>query len=108
MIIVDNRFASRSVECVAYFQRYNNGQLALQLFTKDSGESWATASAACLGEDIPPDCMFVKDYSINEGMVSLLTNAGVIEGPPVKTARSGFVLINAYKLTETALKEANV
>ena len=100
--------ASRTVECVAYFERYNNGQLARQLFTKDSGEPWTTASAACLGEDIPQDCMFVMDYSENAGMISLLTKAGVIEGPPVKTVRSGFVLINAYKLTTTAFKAANV
>lgn len=108
MIVIDNRFSrSAATECVTEFDRYRNGQLNLQLYTKETAEPWLTASVAVAGEDLPEGCMFVKDYSENQGVVSMLFNAGVIEAEPVKTVRSGFVEISAYRLTEAALAEAN-
>lgn len=107
MIVIDNRFSRLGpTECVTEFARYRNGQLNLQLYTRQTGEPWLTASVALNNEELPEGCMFVKNYSENEGVVSMLFNAGVIEVEPVKTVRSGFVEISAYRLTEAALNEA--
>lgn len=75
---------------------------ALQLIC-DDGEPWTTASVN-MGH-CPDGCMFIKDWSENEGMVEALKEAGVISGDPVVTTESGFVTVKAYRLTDEAIAE---
>lgn len=53
-----------------------------------------------------PNHVFIKNYSENEGVEEALEKAGVIEQfGEGRYARSGYVLVRHYKLTEKALKE---
>jgi hypothetical protein len=88
----------------ARFDRYRNGQIALQLVTEQD-EPWLTASCA-IDAPIPAGCIAVKDWSENEGVPSLLARCGIIDGEPVARARSGFVAVPIYRLTAAALREA--
>jgi len=81
-----------------YAERYDNGRLALQLKTAD--EPVATCTANLPYEDCPSDEIFVKDYSENEGMVSWMIEAGIIEPRETARARSGYVMVARYRLTE--------
>ena len=77
---------------------------ALELIC-ENGEPWTTASVN-MGH-CPDGCMFIKDWSENEGMVEALKEAGVITGDPVVTSPSGFVTAKAYRLTDEANAEYN-
>lgn len=79
--------------------KYRNGQTVITL---EDDEGWyaatyATASVA-LPTPHPEGCVWVKDYSENEGMVDALVAGGVIAPEPVMTVRSGYVQVSAYRL----------
>ncbi len=81
-------------ECDVHFDKYANGQNAIQLVS--DGEPWATASVA-IDYPVKDDEVAVKNYSENEGMVDCLKEAGII-GEQVGNFASGFVVIPIFKL----------
>lgn len=87
-------------ECRIQKLSYKNGVPALQLFTLD-GEPYTTATvnvseeAALLKENET----FIKNYSENEGILEVLTKAGIVE-PTGKFVLSGFVRIPVVKLLD--------
>ena len=97
MEIIDNRFGA-DTRVSARFERYQNGQLALELVETETGEAWCTATVA-LPAGLPDDLIAIKSWSENEGMPEILERAGLIEGQPVQSVRSGFVQIPVYRLT---------
>ncbi len=71
------------------WKQYANGQRALQLIDIDDGMPLAMATVA-IDHWVPDDCIAVKNYSENEGMVNALHNAGVIIGEePFATIAQG-------------------
>lgn len=59
--------------------KYANGQNAMQLVDQDS-HPFMTASVAH-DVNIPDDCVIIKNYSENEGILQALIEAGIIEKP---------------------------
>jgi len=59
--------------------KYANGQNAMQLVDQD-GMPFMTASVAH-DVNIDNDCVIIKNYSENEGILEALIEAGIIEKP---------------------------
>lgn len=83
------------------FEKYaSNGGLAIQMFTSSDGypELLATVTTNLEGIADPSEgCVFVKNYSENEGVLEALIEAGLLE----KTGRSvmtGWVTIQEARL----------
>lgn len=66
------------------------------------GEPLATATVH-LDTPPPSDCIWVKDYSENEGMTKVLINAGLIEPSIQATQMPGHEPIFAHRLTPQGL-----
>lgn len=58
---------------------YVNGQTSIQLIDED-GMPFMTASVAH-DVNIADDCVIIKNYSENEGILEALIEAGIIEKP---------------------------
>lgn len=101
-------FTYQGRRVVLAFSRYANGQaIAIRLKTL-GGELYATATVN-LPNDIPAkDCVFIKDYSENEGMLTWLVENNIVitTGRVVfnKTLPSGFVTIPEARLLEPWLE----
>lgn len=81
--------------CDTSFGKYRDGSTAIKLY--DNKGAVATATVAL--DVLPPfGCVWVKDYSENEGMTAALVAAGIIYSEPVARRRSGWVTVYAYKL----------
>lgn len=100
MHIIDNRFGLNQSVAVR-FATYRNGQRAILLETLD-GEPWSDATRA-VDAPIPADCVAIKDYSENEGMLALLIKSGVVDAAPLASIPSGFVNLPVHRLTRAAL-----
>tara|TARA_B100000927_G_scaffold120750_1_gene97414 strand:- start:1314 stop:1595 length:282 start_codon:yes stop_codon:yes gene_type:complete len=75
---------------------YANGQTSIQLVDRD-GMPFMTASVAH-DVNIPDDCVIIKNYSENEGIMQALIKAGIIEKPFCE------IPVNFVKLYVAALK----
>ena len=102
MQIIDNRFGFSQTLAVR-FATYRNGQRALRLETL-GGDPWTDATRA-VDTPLPADCVAIKDYSENEGLLALLINAGVVEPTPLTTIPCGFVNLPVHRLTRAALAQ---
>lgn len=78
-----------------------NENTALQLIDNDSKES-ITVATVNIGVRKPKDVLMIKSWSENTGIVEELIREEVIQPKPVSTHASGFVQVNAYKLTDKA------
>ena len=67
---------------------YHDGSLVLQVYGPDGPEFTATV---CVSRPAGYGCVFIKDWSENEGVLSALLSAGVV-GEPVATVPTGFVV----------------
>tara|TARA_Y100001938_G_C7984898_1_gene376381 strand:+ start:287 stop:568 length:282 start_codon:yes stop_codon:yes gene_type:complete len=75
---------------------YANGQTSIQLVDQD-GMPFMTASVA-YDVNIPGDCVIIKNYSENEGIMQALIEASIIEKPFCE------IPVNFVKLYVAALK----
>ena len=66
-------------ELTPIISQYVNGQNAIRLVDQDS-HPFMTASVAH-DVNIPDDCVIIKNYSENEGIMEALIEAGIIENP---------------------------
>lgn len=85
----------------AYFMptEYTNGNRAL-VVNDDDGRLYTCSVNP--GKEIPNDCIAIKDYSENVGMVNALSEMGII-GEWVEDIPSGWVVIPVFRLTEKGL-----
>jgi len=87
--------------CTLEWRRYTNGRPALLLIDSTTdGEEVAVASVNLPDIELEPDEICIKDYSENEGMLSALVTAGIVEKPH-RFERSGFVTIPICRLRVT-------
>jgi hypothetical protein len=86
----------KSWGCYLTTSQYPNGTTAIQLWSVVDGSPIATATCAI---DQKPDsgCVFIKNYSENEGMLDALTKAGVI-GPVQRVINNGYVDVYEVEL----------
>ena len=82
-----------------YLQNGNNALMIVETTAKGFEVEMYCMCSVNPGVLVPEDCLAVKDYSENEGMVEFLKAEGVIEGDPVGKITSGFVEIPVYALT---------
>lgn len=83
-------------ECELKLEEYYNGNKAIYLFDKETGEL-VTVATVNLEEVLPEGQVYIKDYSENEGMLEALVKAGVVS-EPISYVPSGFVIIPVCKL----------
>ena len=73
------------------------GSVAIVAFNDDGPICDVTVNPTALGAAVPPDCVLVKDYSENNGMLGELARLGLVE-PTGQTYRSGVVAIPEARL----------
>jgi hypothetical protein len=77
--------------------QYANGQTSIQLIDR-AGIPFMTASVAH-DLDIDDDCVIIKNYSENEGIMEALIEAGIIEKPFCEIP-TGFVTLYVAELCD--------
>ena len=87
---------------VGRYQEPNN----LALMVEDSNDCQVCVCSVNPRYKHSENTLCVKDWSENKGMVEFLVSQGIIlnEYDWFESEESGFVVINAYKLTEKGLK----
>lgn len=86
--------------CSLIFDQYRNGQMCINLIHATEGDPIATATVAM---DVQPDagCVWIKDYSENEGMLACLEESGLLKATG-KILNNGYVdVIEAMLLLKT-------
>jgi hypothetical protein len=83
-------------ECYIKWDRYSNGRIAMQI-KNVLGEAICMASVNLPYVSLPNGCVFIKDYSENEGLLAALEQAGVVERTDVEVP-TGFVTVFVCKL----------
>jgi hypothetical protein len=84
-------------ECDVEFSKYRNGRTAILLVDRVDGSPIATATANLPLEILADNEVFIKDWMENEGILSALINAGIIEDTG-RTVRNGFVFANVARI----------
>lgn len=88
---------------------YGNGNRALEIMgaegTPEEGDPIIRVTVNP-GQAVPKDCIAIKDYSENEGMVEFCQKLGII-AERVTTIPSGWVEIPVYKLSDSGLEIFN-
>jgi len=87
------QFASKNIDGVVASIRedryvYNNS-LRLTLINANADEILCVATTMILGYDPAPGCVFIKNWSENEGVYEALFAAGVV-GPIIRKIPAGF------------------
>jgi hypothetical protein len=102
MKFFDNRFKGYEGEVMLIIAGfYRDGSPRLDLVSTD-GCPWATCTS-CLDKPPAPDCVFIKNYTENEGMVHLLIKNGVIH-PKMNSNYNNFP---EFKLTDAVIALVN-
>ena len=73
----------------------SNGNNVLELEEKETGEPFLTASVN-MTRSLADDEVYIKDYSENEGIKSILTMDGFI-GEEIKTVQTGITIHKLLK-----------
>lgn len=89
---------------------YRNGQLAMQLYCAmddepDQMEPLMTVSTCIIDREIPPNAIWVKDYSENEGILDWLISNAIVEQEACATAPAGYTVVTAHHLTARFMLE---
>ncbi len=90
----------------AVLGHYSDGTLALMLIDPETEETNLTASTNMTRTHgtPPPDHVYIKNWSGNQGIVTALIRAKIIE-PPETMVKSGFVLVPLCKLIGPILEQ---
>lgn len=98
-MIEGTRVKFREWDCIVQCHTYStNDRLAISLVDANTGEPVAFATKN-LEESIPKDCVMIKDYSENKGMVESLTNAGILEDTGIRI-KTGYVELNVCRIVK--------
>jgi hypothetical protein len=87
-------------KCHLVIGEYSNNRIALTLIDAMDGQPIAVASVNMVEDKITKGCVYIKDYSENEGMVHALIDANIIEPEPVDSAFGVFCFVDSYRLKE--------
>lgn len=87
-------------ECDVHIGEYTNGKTYIELVCSggdDDGAPYLMATTNIQGVDLDKPYLLIKNYSENQGVLNVLTKAGIIEdtGKKIKT---GFTNVNICKL----------
>ena len=77
------------------FGQYRNGNIAITLGPEEDPIGVATVNL--VGNTPAEGCVWIKNWSENEGVLASLTRAGVIE-PTGRTAHTGYVMAHEARL----------
>ena len=95
----------KSWNCTAVGTYYGNYRKAIKLVDDTNGELVAVATVNLPNQDIPDNCVFIKNYSENAYMVKAMMEAGIIKPFNLGFVQSGYVKIPLYMLTGEAVQE---
>lgn len=85
-------------KCHTLIDRYPNDRLAITLQDKEGGSPVARATVNLPNTSLDGDEVIIKDWSENEGMVTALREANVIEEVSFEV-ETGYVTAKVCKLT---------
>lgn len=77
---------------------YNGKSIHLSVYDANSGEQLCVATVNVVNHQPDPGCVFIKNWSENEGVYESLFKAGVV-GPIIRRVKTGFV--EAYECKYT-------
>ena len=83
--------------CIVTLTKYRDGNKALVLTDIEDGLPIANASVNLPDHNIPKGYIAIKNYSENEGILSTLVKAGIVDFP-TSYVKNGFVEIPVCKL----------
>jgi hypothetical protein len=88
------------------FARYGSGEIAMYIVNHEGErECVATVALASSGAEHPgEECVWLKDWSENEGVVDALVKAGIVTLTG-KTHATGHVIAKHARLTPAAIAE---
>ena len=86
-------------DCYFKAGHYTNGNVAILIESGEDEEPIMTATVNPW-QEVTDDCVAIKNYSENEGIVDVLKEQGIITGKPEYEIPSGYVVIPVYKLAE--------
>jgi len=78
------------------YGKYPNGQTKIQLYDAEDGMPYATATSM-VKMHIDEDCVVIKNYSENEGILDSLIKAGIVSYPH-SYIPSGYINLSVCKL----------
>lgn len=85
--------------CYFYGSQYQeSGNIALEIWSNEEGPICRVTVHP--GIKVPEDCIAIKNYSENEGVVDWMKSMGFIEDAPVRIIKTGWVEIPVYKMTD--------
>lgn len=87
----------RDWRCRVEHRRYGNGRTALQLVDAEDGSPIAKATVNLPDVEMAPDEVAIKSYAENEGLLEVLTDAGIVE-PTSRVVVSGYVTVPVCRL----------
>lgn len=93
-------------ECELQIGYYENGNTAIQLLDKEDYGLIATATMN-LGDKLPENQAYIKDYSENEGMLEALKKAGIINNI-IGYKSSGYITAPLCELNMDLLPKTNI
>lgn len=91
---------------VLAFERYMNGRLAIELLGTD-GEPWAHCTVNMVDHIPAEGCVFIKDYSENEGMLKWLERNKIAKATG-RRVRSGFVEVPEARILKKYIPKEGV
>ena len=89
------------------FACYVNDRIAL-LLVAENGEPIFKASVNLPDEPCPPEEVWIKDWSENEGMFEFLVAEGIIERTILGMVQSGNVLVTRHRLLVNPARNTSV
>lgn len=101
-MIMDEKFLGFS--CFMQFEKYVEGnRLRMELRDTEDLAPVAVCTINLPDQKLSENCVFIKDYSENEGVSSYLVSEGIIYPYVYGIVRSGHVHIYACRLTEEVI-----
>ena len=109
--LVCNTTWSPGQEVELHIEQYQNGRVALQLWSQMEGEEpgamepFMTCSVNLPDSPCASNEVFIKDYGENEGITQQLIRWQIIEPTPTGFTGSGHVVISKYRFTADFMME---
>lgn len=92
-------------ECELQIGYYGNGNTAIQILDKEDYGLITTATVN-LGDKLPENQAYIKDYSENEGMLEFLKKTGIVN-KVIGYKSSGYIIAPLCELNMDVIKNNN-
>jgi len=106
VVRMDTRYSVDQLASVNFAKYVHDNSLSIRLVDFHTYEPIMVVTTN-VGIKPPEDCIWIKNYSENEGIVRMLINLDLIYTNVYDSIKPGFVEICAYKMKNELLEEAH-